>query len=325
VKLAIIGAAGFIGRHLSRHAAAAGWQVTRIVRRPETSVDPRLAGIRTVIVADDAAHAARIEALRDHEVAICLAARNHRMRDRAPDPLQACLAGNRDAPLDWARCSLRAGLRRFVFVSSVKAAAERSTAPLRETDPPAPEDAYGISKLAAEQGLMLPGPLDTIERVVVRPPLVYGPQVGANFGLLLRLAASGLPLPLGGALAPRSLLSATNLCDALLACAGSPAAAGRCFYAADGQDLSVAELLARLRAAAVLPPRLFAVPPALLRAGAALAGRGEYLRRLVEPLQVDTSAIRTALRWSPPQAVDDALRETMAWHLASRRGKAAAA
>jgi UDP-glucose 4-epimerase len=225
---------------------------------------------------------------------------------------------NVECPVRWLRAAERVGVGRFVFLSSVKVLGDVSDRPLLPDDPYAPADAYARSKVAAERGL-LDSARHSTAVALVRPPLVYGPGVGGNFQTLLRVAAGGLPLPLAGARAPRSLLAVQNLVDLLVhlgrsftpVCAD---AADGIWHASDGEDLGVAELLTVLRQAFGVPRRLFNVPAPLLRAAAAATGRAALYSRLFEPLQVDTSATLGSLAgWTPPVSRDAALREAVAW------------
>ncbi len=256
-------------------------------------------------------------ALRDVDTVFHLAARVHRVGENGGDGEAEYRRANVEASAALARQAVAAGVRRLVFVSSVKATGEASAErPLTEDDPPQPQDAYGRSKLAAEHALaVLAG---QVEVSIVRPPLVYGPGVRANFLSLLKLAASGLPLPLGAARAPRSMVFIDNLVDALIACATRPHGSPATYFVSDGRDFSVAELIALLRAEMGLPARLWPLPAGALRAASRLAGRADAAQRLFSPLQVDTGRIRRELGWSPPVAAEAGLRQTVRWFLGAR-------
>lgn len=217
---------------------------------------------------------------------------------------------NRDLAVSYARRCKQAGARRFVFVSTAAVMSSGRLQPWNESDRPDPRDAYSQAKLAAEQQLRAlhePGRFDV---VVVRPPLVYGPGVRANFLSLLDWAASGVPLPLARADAPRSMVFLDNLVDALLHVAVAPQAAGRTFFVADGTDRSVADWIRAIRAALGMPPRLFGVAPALLRVAARCTGRWAMYERLFLPMRIDGSALR-ATGWQPPVDGDTALIRTL--------------
>jgi nucleoside-diphosphate-sugar epimerase len=197
-------------------------------------------------------------------------------------------------------------VKRFVFVSSVKVNGERGL--YTEADPPAPEDAYGISKHEAEVALRVIAKDTGMEVVIIRPPLVYGPGVRANFLALMRAVSRGIPLPLGAIDNRRSLVALSNLVDFIVACIVDPAAANETFLVSDGEDLSTADLIRRLAGAMGRPARLFPVPESVLNLGAALVGRRDIAQRLLGTLQVDISKARRLLGWEPPITVGEGLR-----------------
>jgi nucleoside-diphosphate-sugar epimerase len=244
--------------------------------------------------------------------ALHLAARVHVLHDTA-EPLAAYLAVNTAGTLHLAEQAASAGVRRFVFVSTVKVHGESTSVhrPVAETTAPAPQDPYAISKWEAEQGLATIAARTGMEVVIVRPPLVYGPGVKANFAALVNAVARGWPLPLAGIDNRRSLIGLDNLVDFLLLCLEHPAAANQTLLVSDGEDLSTPSLLRRLGTAMGRPARLWAVPPALLTAGAALIGRRAAAERLCGNLQLDSTKARTLMNWSPPVGVDESLRRTV--------------
>lgn len=253
--------------------------------------------------------------LNDREVLIHLAARVHVMKETASDPLQAFRAVNTEGSLRLARLAAQAGLRRFVFVSSVKVNGESTAADhaFSAADAPAPLDPYGISKMEAEQGLRQIASETGMEVVIVRPPLVYGPGVKANFAALMRAVQRGVPLPLASVTHNRrSFVALDNLVDLLITCIDHPAAANQTFLVSDGEDLSTTELLRRLGQAMGKPARLFPVPPSLLQFGAKLLGKGDTAQRLLGNLQVDIGHTRNTLNWNPPVSVDEGLRRAVA-------------
>ncbi len=253
--------------------------------------------------------------LNNREVVIHLAARVHVMRESTSNPLRAFRAVNTTGTLSLARLAAQAGVRRFIFVSSIKVNGESTEAvhPFIASDTPAPRDPYGISKMEAEQGLRQIADKTGMEVVIVRPPLVYGPGVKANFASLLRTVQRGLPLPLASVIHNRrSFVALDNLVDLLITCIDHPAAANQTFLVSDGEDLSTADLLRRLGEAMNKPARLLPVPPSLLQLGANLLGKGEIAHRLLGNLQVDISHTRDTLNWSPPIPVDEGLRRAVA-------------
>jgi UDP-glucose 4-epimerase len=258
-------------------------------------------------------------ALPGAEAVVLLAARVHVMHDTAADPLAEHRRVNRDATLELARAAQRAGARRFVFLSTIKVNGERTAgAPFSERDTPAPADPYALSKWEAEQGLQQIAAQGALDLVVLRPPLVYGPEVKGNFLRLLGLVARRAPLPLGSVSNRRSLIYVGNLASAIerVLCI-EPAVRGT-FLVSDGADLSTAELIRALGAAMGRPARLFALPPALLALLGRALGKGDEVTRMIESLRVDCSAARRELQWEIPFTVEQGLRETADWFARTR-------
>ncbi|MGB1222496.1 MAG: NAD-dependent epimerase/dehydratase family protein, partial [Alcanivoracaceae bacterium] len=241
------------------------------------------------------------------------AARVHQMNDQASDPLASFRRHNRDATLVLARAAADAGVRRFVFISSIKVNGEqtRPGQPFRADDRPAPEDPYGQSKAEAEEGLRAVAAETGMEVVIIRPPLVYGPGVRANFAALMGLVARGLPLPFGRVDNRRSLVFLDNLVDLVLTCCDHPAAAGQVFLVSDDDDLSLARLVRELAAAMGRPARLLPVPVSVMSLVARLLGRADLVKRLFGSLQVEVGPTRERLGWTPPVTVSDAFRRTV--------------
>lgn len=295
----VTGAGGFVGMHLCRRLSASE-EVQRVSSRSGIAswCGPGLL---------DGDEAALVEALTGADRIYFLAGIAHEAVAGGDSGLLRRV--NVDAPLRWLRAADRAGVRRFVWLSSIKVLGDTSSRPLTPDDPYRPGDDYARSKVEAEECL-LSEPLATTEVAVVRPPLVYGPGVRGNFRALLRLAAGGWPLPLGSANAPRSLVAVDNLCD-LLVRLGTD---GRGIYhVTDGDDITVSHLVAELRRLQGLPRRQFSVPPPLARGALTLGGRGALYQRLFEPLQVDMRGTSTQLGWLPATARSDALQETVTW------------
>jgi UDP-glucose 4-epimerase len=247
------------------------------------------------------------------EVLVHAAARVHVMADTATDPLAEFRRVNVLDTLHLAREATAAGVKRFVFVSSVKVNGEAtfSGQPFTADDIPEPLDSYGISKMEAEQGLRQIAAETGMEVIVIRPPLVYGPGVKANFAALMRAVQRGWPLPLGAIHNQRSLVALDNLVDFIITCIDHPQAANQTFLVSDGQDLSTAELVRGMAQAAGVPARLLPVPVWALQAGAALLGKGDAVQRLCGNLQVDISKARRLLGWVPPVSVEEGLRRAM--------------
>lgn len=238
-----------------------------------------------------------------------LAARVHMMRDTAPDPALQYHRVNVDGTMALARSAVAAGVRRFVYLSSLKVNGESGL--FTERDRPSPRDEYAISKHEAELMLRELAQQGTLEAVIIRPPLVYGQGVGANFAQLIRAVGRGMPLPLGAVRNHRSFVGVDNLVDFIVTCLDHPAAANETFLVSDGDDLSTPELVRRLARAMERPARLIPVPPLLLRLAARAAGRRDAAERLLASLQADISKARGTLSWSPPVTVDEGLARTV--------------
>jgi len=307
MKIAIVGAGGFVGRTLAARLTADGHDVVPIVRTQRG-----MAGERRV--EDIGPDTDWSDLLGGAEAVVHLAARVHVMHDRAADPLIPYRRVNVEGTLNLARQAAASGVRRFLFLSSIKVNGEASAPgrPFRPDDPPRPEDPYGISKWEAEQGLAGIGRETAMEIVIVRPPLVHGPGVAGNFAAMMRALERGLPLPLGMAGGNRrSLVGIDNLADFIALALVHPAAAGRTWLVADGEDLSTRDLLRRLAAAMGRKAQLLPVPLPLLRLGARLAGKRAAADRLLGDLQVDIGESRHLLGWSPPLSVDEGLRRAV--------------
>jgi UDP-glucose 4-epimerase len=233
------------------------------------------------------------------------------MDDKSVDPLLEFRRVNVDGTANLALQASAAGVRRFIFVSSIKVNGEATQEghPFCADDLPAPEDPYGISKHEAELALREIAGRTGMEVVIVRPPLIYGPGVKGNYAAMMRWLAKGLPLPLGSVVQNRrSMVALDNMVDLLLTCTYHPAAADQTFMVSDGEDLSTADFLRRLGQAMGKPARLLPVPVYLLRFGAGLIGKGNEAQRLLGSLQVDISKTRELLDWTPPISVDEGLR-----------------
>lgn len=307
----ITGASGFVGRALCQQAIRRGLDVHAIGRHAAQTPE----GTRAFSTGSIDAGTSWAPALAGARTVVHLAARVHVMEDPSADPLAAFRQTNTAGTLHLARQAAAAGVRRFVFVSSVKVNGEGTAAghPFTAADAPAPQDPYGISKMEAEQGLRQIAADTGMEVVVVRPPLVYGPGVKANFATLMRWLQRGIPLPLGAVTDNRrSLVALDNLVDLLITCIDHPAAAHQTFLVSDGEDLSTTGLLRRMGQAMGTPARLIPVPPALLRLGAAALGQGDMAQRLLGSLQVDITHTRQTLGWTPPIGVDEGLRRAAA-------------
>jgi len=301
-RLLITGVTGFVGKALCKLAVHHGFVVNGAQRtRSEVS-----SCIEPFVVGEINSETGWGNALLDVNVVVHLAARVHVMHDTEADPLAAYRAVNVDGTLNLARQAAAAGVKRFVFLSSVKVHGESTL--LRqafvEADALAPQDAYGWSKYEAEQGLSQLSADTGMEIVIVRPPLVYGPGVRANFASLMRAVQRGMPLPLGAVHNQRSLVALDNLVDFIGICITHPKAANQTFLVSDGQDLSTTELVRCMAKAAGVPTRLLPVPEWVLHAGALVLGKGDAVQRLCGNLQVDITKARSLLSWAPPVSVE---------------------
>lgn len=302
----VTGASGFVGTHLLAHLMKLGWRI-RLTRRDSVRL-PDIPVESVCEVGIDSPTGEWVRACSDVDVVFHLAGIAH--RKGAQQELEAV---NARSPALIAQAAAQSGVGAFVWLSSIKVLGEVSGQPLREAAVYAPADEYSRSKVLGEQRLLAQSGDAEMRVSIVRPPLIYGPGVKANFAALLglaRLARRGLPVPLGAAQAPRSLLAVSVLCDYLV----TVAERGRgIFHVADRQDLSVAALLEAL--CSPQTPRLWSVPPGIVRGALTLLGRGALYSRLFEPLQLDCSDSYQRLDWQPPADSRSELNETMAWFL----------
>lgn len=308
MKVLLTGSSGFVGQALlARLASQPALDLVAVSRRPVFGLPASVAHTQ---VADIAANTAWQPVLQGVQVVIHAAARVHVMNDKVADPLAEFRKVNVDGTLNLARQAVIAGVKRFIFISSIKVNGE-STAPGKPysaESQPAPVDPYGISKLEAELALRALAAETGLEVVIIRPPLVYGPGVKANFRSMMRWLSKGIPLPLGAIHNRRSLVALDNLVDLIATCTEHPAAANQTFLVSDGEDLSTSQLLRRMGGALGRPARLLPIPAWLLETGARLVGKRALAQRLCGSLQVDIGKTRELLNWSPPLGVDEALR-----------------
>ena len=305
--IAVTGASGFVGRALCQALAGQGVPFRALVRAPDATLP------NACVVGDIGSDTDWTAALQGVSCIVHCAARVHVMHDTETDPLAAFRRVNVEGTRQLAHSAARAGVRRLVFLSSLKVLGEQTAPGLRFNSDtlPAPEDAYGRSKWEAEQALWAISERTGLEVVVVRPPLVHGPGVKANFLRLMQAVARGLPLPFGQVHNQRSLLALGNLTDLLQLCTRHPDAPGQVFLASDDQDVSTPELVRELAAAMGRPPRLLPVPVSWLRWAGRLTGRAHQIERLIGSLQVDIGHTREVLDWSPRLTLQQGLRLTV--------------
>jgi UDP-glucose 4-epimerase len=305
MRVLVTGANGFVGRAVvARCVREPGWTCRAAVRAGA----PQAEGAETVRIGDLDKGTDWRHALQGVQAVVHTAARVHVMRDTARDPLAEYRRVNVAGTEALARQAAEAGVRRLVFVSSIKVLGERTAPgrPFTDGDLPAPQDPYGVSKLEAEQVLGRVAAETGLEVAIVRPVLVYGPGVSANFAALVRAVYRGIPLPLGRVHNRRSMVAVDNLADLLVRCVTHQAAAGGTFFVSDGEDLSTPALVRRLARHLGVRPRLWPVPVSVLRVAGCLTGRGAVVDRLCGSLQVDMSATCATIEWRPPVTVDAA-------------------
>ena len=311
-RVLVTGATGFVGNTLCEVLHSAGY-IVRAATRGGRSVS--ISAHEKAIVGNFGATTDWKDALRDVDVVVHLAARAHILGDVAAN---AALyrETNADGTRRLAEASAHAGVRRFIYVSSVKVNGEGDNAKAyTASDPPCPRDPYGESKWVAEQYLSEVAERAGMQAAIVRPPLVYGPGVRANFLRLMSWVDRQWPIPLGAVDNRRSLVSVWNLCDLLLQLLENPAAAGRTWMVSDGDDLSTPQLIRQIGIAMGRHVRLWPIPIAVLRWGGVLTRRESEIARLCGSLTVDMSSTCRELRWSPPMNIQQGLARTVQWYL----------
>ena len=305
-RVLVTGANGFIGRALCADAAARGFEVGAVSRSPCELP----AGIEGLVVGSMDESTDWQEVLGGCDVIIHLAARVHVMRDAAIDPLAEFRRVNVNGTVNLARQAAAAGVRRFVFISSIGVNGNETFGrPFTAQDQAAPHSAYAVSKHEAELELQALALQTGLQVVIIRPPLVYGPGAPGNFGSLMRWLQRGVPLPLGALHNQRSLVGLDNLTDLIITCITHPAAANQTFLVSDGQDVSTTELLRRMGQAMGRPARLVPVPVGCLTLAAAMVGKRDMAQRLCGSLQVDIEKTRQLLGWRPPLTLEQGLKK----------------
>lgn len=307
MKVAVTGANGFVGSAVCDRLVQTHHTVRPVVRTSSSNRPGAFA------VGDIHGKTDWREALQGMDCVVHCAARVHVMDDRSGDPLAAFRAVNVEGTQRLAEQAVQAGVRRLVYVSSLKVLGEATPPgkPFHAKSAPEPKDPYGISKWEAETALRAIGNASGLDVVVVRPPLVYGPGVKANFARLVQAVARGIPLPLGSVSNRRSLVGLDNLTDLIATCAQHPAAAHQTFLVSDGLDTSTPELIQAIAHALGRPARLWSVPVALLRLAGRLSGQGAQVERLTGSLQVDIRHTREVLGWTPQVTLQQGLQSVV--------------
>jgi len=308
MKFLVTGANGFVGSALCGELSQRNYPVLGAVRAEHAEC----ACFERAVVGEIDEKTNWATALTGIDIVIHLAARVHVMQDDSTNPLAEFRKVNVAGTENLARSAAASGATRFVYVSSIKVNGEETHGSKRftEEDIPSPQDPYGVSKCEAEQVLQRVATETGLEFVIVRPPLVYGAGVKGNFAQMLKVLASGIPLPLASVDNLRSLVYVGNLVDALILCATHPAAAGQTYLISDGEDISTPDLLIQLGAAMGHPARLFSCPLALLKLAGRLIGKKNQMERLLSLLRVDDSKIRRELGWIPTYTLQDSLSKT---------------
>lgn len=312
MRILITGATGFVGTALCRRMIHEGWQVRGAVR--SLSDQARLpAGVAAVPVGSIGPDTVWTHALSGVDIVVHLAARTHVTHEVDVDPLNAYRRINVAATERLARAAAAAGVKRFIYLSSVKVNGEGRAEPYTEQDRPAPEDPYGISKWEAEQALRRIAAETGMDVVILRPPLVYGPGVKANFLALINVVRRGIPLPFASVQNRRSLLYLGNLVDAIITVCIRPGAAGQTYLVSDGVDVSTPELIRKIAGVFGRSARLFSFPSHCMRLAGRLLGKTSAVERLLGSLAVDCSKIQRELDWKAPATMEQGLKETAEW------------
>ena len=307
-KVLLTGSTGFVGSAL----------LTELQALPSFRV---VAAVRSTAASDCVVVVGSIDGTTDYssalngvDVVVHAAARAHIMRDEVADPLAEYRKVNVDGTLNLAKQAVAAGVKRFIYISSIKVNGESTTGlpAFTEADAAKPEDPYGASKHEAEEGLRLLAQETGLEVVIIRPPLVYGPGVKANFLSLAKLSSTGLPLPFGVVNNHRSMVYVGNLVDFIIHCIQHAAAANQIFLVSDGEDISLRSLVTYIRLGLRRSPRLMPVPIWLFKLVGTFTGRRDVVERLVGDLQVDSSKARTLLGWVPPYTAKQGIAATVA-------------
>lgn len=310
MSLLITGANGFVGSALCAETQARGFFV-----RASTRQHCNLPGIGPSMPIGQLDQASDwFNALEGVTHVVHLAARVHVMSDRSADPLSEFRSINVEGTLNLARQAATAGVKRFIFISSIGVNGAYSVlgVPFTEASQIDPHNSYALSKWEAEKGLLQIATETGLEIVIIRPPLVYGLGAPGNFGALVRGVHLGWPLPLGAVYNKRSFVALDNLVDFIITCINHPEAANQLFLVSDNHDLSTTELVRGIGQAAGVPPRLLPVPVSALQAVASLLGKGHVVQRLCGNLQVDISKARSLLGWVPPISLEEGLRRVLA-------------
>ena len=320
LHILVTGANGFVGRALCESASKLGHQVKAATRTPydfgAQIQNVPMASLESLAHTQTSMVDGVFPSLEGVDTVIHLAARVHVMKESVSEVLDAYRVINVAGTLAFAKDCMKVGVRRFIYISSIKVNGESTNLgrSFRADDVPAPQDPYGISKWEAELALKDLVKNSTMELVIIRPPLIYGPGVGANFAAMLKVLSHGIPLPFGAIKNARSLVGVDNLIDLILTCVKHPGAAGQVFLVSDGQDVSTTVLLRKLARCLGVRPLLLPIPKSWLTAIAHCLGKGAIANRLLSSLQVNIAHTCERLGWCPPFTLDQGLEKTVRWY-----------
>lgn len=309
-KVLVTGADGFVGKRFCHVLATEGFYVRAAVWSDQ-HFDQLPDVVDKVCVGDIGRDVDWATALKDIDVIVHLAARVHMMRDEANDPLAEYCRVNVDGTKKLAEAAMKAGVRRFIFLSTIKVNGEEASVskPFTEEDGPNPQDDYAVSKLEAENALRGMESQEAFKVTIIRSPLIYGPGVKANFKKLLEIAGS--PLPFKNIKNQRSFIFLDNLVSAIKGCVTHPLAEGKIFLVSDGQDASTSDLIKIIAMAKNKKAKLFFIPLCVLKVLARVVRKEESLMRLTGSLVVDSSKIRKLLSWNPPFTLEEGIKQTV--------------
>jgi nucleoside-diphosphate-sugar epimerase len=311
-RVLITGANGFIGTNLCKRLSGENFHVCGAIRPGKSSFLPeRVEAVPIKSIDGDTDWKNILENI--HTV-VHLAARVHVMKDSVSNPFDEYRKTNVMGSERLAQTAAECGVKRFIFMSSVKVNGEENVRAYNEGDAPFPKDSYGISKMIAENRLRDIASKTGMELVILRPPLVYGPGVKSNFLYLIKTVHKGRPLPLSKVYNRRSFIYIENLVDAVITCIKHPGAAGQTYFVSDDEDISTADLIRKIASALNKSPRIFPFPRLLLFTIGKIIGKGSSVERLIGSLTVDISKIRQELGWKPTVTMDCGLKETAEWY-----------